>query len=103
VDTLESITLSNQLTHIKSYAFYGAESITSYVLPESLTTIGDFAFGKNTALTEIMIPSQVTHIGYYVFFGITNMVIKLNHETVPSSFTSGWNQGDLVVELHIIP
>jgi hypothetical protein len=103
VESLASIKFSNTLELIKSYAFYGVENINSYELPESLLSMGEFAFGKNITLNEITIPKGVNFMGYYLFFGNSDLKIILNHESIPLTFSSGWNQGELEVILHTLP
>ncbi len=66
--TLTSLTLSENITSIGQYEFYGCTALTSIDLPNSLTTIGEYAFQGCTALTEVVVPESVTSISNYAFY-----------------------------------
>ena len=67
--TLNSITISNRVTKIGSYAFEGCSGLTSIEIPNSVTSIGSYAFSGCAALTSIEIPNSVSSIGNYAFSG----------------------------------
>ncbi|MFR2342867.1 MAG: leucine-rich repeat protein, partial [Ruminococcus sp.] len=60
---LTSMTISNNITIIKSSTFLNCSSLTSITIPDSVTSIGDFAFYKCSSLASITIPDSVTSIG----------------------------------------
>ncbi len=65
---LEDLTIPDDITAIKQYAFYGCSDIRSIVWGSGLTSIGQYAFyhcsGLNSALE---LPSHITSIGAYGF------------------------------------
>ena len=60
--------LPNNLTEIKSYAFFKFRSLTSVEIPDGVTTIGDSAFAYCNGLRSIIIPDSVTSIGEEAFY-----------------------------------
>ena len=67
--SLTDITISNNVTSIGDYTFWGCSSLNSVTIPNSVTSIGNGAFGDCSSLTSITIPIDVTSIGGYVFYG----------------------------------
>ena len=61
------ITIPDEVTEIKRYAFDACKSLTSVVIPNSVTSIGNDAFRSCCSLTSITIPNSVTSIGSYAF------------------------------------
>ena len=80
----ESLILSNDVTSIGAYAFYGCSSLTSITIPNSVTNIGPDAFSGCSSLKNITIPDSVTSIGHYVFSGCSS----LTSITIPDSVIS---------------
>jgi uncharacterized repeat protein (TIGR02543 family) len=81
---LTSVTIPNSVTAIGNYTFYGCSSLTSITLPNDVTTISDFTFNNCKGLTSILIPNSVTSIGSSAFRsceGLTSIAI-------PDSVTS---------------
>ncbi len=70
---LTSITISEGVTSIGSYAFDGCSGLTSITIPSSVTSIGSYAFYGCSGLTSITIPSSVTSIGSYAFYGCSKL------------------------------
>ena len=62
-----SVVISEGVTSIDKYAFYGCRSLTSITIPDSVTSIGVEAFYGCSSLTNIEIPDSVTSIGNYAF------------------------------------
>ena len=81
---LTEITIPNSVTNIGSYVFSYCSALTEITLSNSVTNIGKFAFYGCKALTEITIPDSVTSIGRYVFSGCSS----LTEITIPDSVTS---------------
>ena len=65
--------ISNSVTSIGDYAFYGCTGITSIEIPNSVTSIGSRAFFDCDSLTGIEIPNSVTSIGEYAFSGCSSL------------------------------
>ena len=76
--------LGDDVTSIRSYAFYGRSGLTSITIPNSVTSIGDYAFYDCTGLTSVTIPNSVTSIGGSAFYGCSG----LTSVTIPNSVTS---------------
>lgn len=61
------IVLSDSITSIGAYAFYGCSDLTSITISNSVASIGDCAFGLCGGLMEIEIPDNVTFVGKSAF------------------------------------
>ena len=62
-DTITSITISEGITSIDSYAFRHCRNLTNVTIPESVTSIWDGAFTFCPNLVSVTIPKNVTRIG----------------------------------------
>ena len=82
-DGLLSVTIGNGVTSIGSYAFT-CTSLSSVTIPNSVTSIGDFAFSSCQGLNSITIGTNVTSIGDDVFADC----IRLWSITIPNSVTN---------------
>ncbi len=71
--TFSKVTISEGVTHVGKYAFYGNSSLTSVTLPESLLTIGAQAFYRS-GLANITIPDGVLSIGNEAFYNCQNLL-----------------------------
>ncbi len=80
-DIITSIYVSEGVTSIGAYAFYGLFNAQTVSLPESITSIGDYAFGTCSSLEEITLPSKITSIAYGTFYCCE----KLEEITIPAS------------------
>ena len=58
--------ISNSVTSIGDYAFYGAR-LTNVIIPASVTSIGNYAFYYSSGLTSVTIPNSVTNVGDHAF------------------------------------
>ena len=85
-DAINSVIISDGISHIGNRAFYGCSSLTEIALSNSVTNIGKFAFYGCKALTEITISNSVANIGGDAFFGCS----ALSEITIPNSVTSIW-------------
>jgi hypothetical protein len=65
---IENLVISDAVTSIGNYAFYGCSGLTSITIPNSVTSIGNRAFMDCSNLTSITIPSSVTSIGADAFY-----------------------------------
>ncbi|MCD8210883.1 MAG: leucine-rich repeat domain-containing protein [Prevotella sp.] len=66
---LTSLSISNNVTAINTYAFRGCTGLTEVVVPNSVTDIGSYAFYNCSGITSLTIGNQVTSIGNYAFYG----------------------------------
>lgn len=74
--SITSVIVSDGITKIGSYAFYGCSALTDVKLPETLTTIGDFAFQGCVALEKIEFPANLRKIGYGAFYGCEKLSVS---------------------------
>lgn len=77
-----SIVVTEGVTKIGDYAFYGYSNLTSVQLPDSLESIGNYAFKNCGKLSEITLPEKVSAIGESAFYGC-----GLAEIAIPSSVT----------------
>ena len=77
------VTISDSVTSIDDFAFYGCSSLTSITIPDSVTYIGYEAFSYCSSLTSVTIPDSVTFIGVCAFFGCSS----LTSIAIPDSVT----------------
>jgi hypothetical protein len=80
-DCLETIELSQGITSIEQYAFYGCKKLKTITLPASLRSIGRNTFEGCSSLTEIEIPQGITELEGQLFTGCSS----LTSVTIPSS------------------
>ena len=86
-DKIKIINISNKITNIGNYAFYGCSGLTSINIPNSVTKIGYGAFRGCSGLTSINIPNSVTTINKAAFqdcsgltsINIPNSVTKIGY------------------------
>ncbi|MBQ2877456.1 MAG: leucine-rich repeat domain-containing protein [Bacteroidaceae bacterium] len=79
-----NLTIPNDATEIKPYAFYGCTGITSVTIPNSVTTIGNNAFQECLGLESATIGDGTTTIGNAVFYGCK----RLKSITIGNSVTA---------------
>ena len=80
-DCLETIELSQGITSIEQYAFYGCKKLKTITLPASLRSIGRNTFEGCSSLTEIEIPQGVTELDGKMFGRCT----ALESITIPNT------------------
>ena len=83
-ELVTSITISNGVTEIPSYAFSKCSSLTSVTIHDSVTSIGNYSFRDCSGLTSVTIGNSVTSIGGGAFAGCK----RLTSITIPDSVTS---------------
>lgn len=92
---LTSVTVSNTVTYIGNYAFYGCTGLTTINIPESVTNIGESAF---TSLKSVIIPNTVTNINNYAFSGFSrNQKIFCVATSRSNGWSYNWYSGATVV------
>ena len=82
-----SITIPNDVTRIRDYAFYYCSRLTSVSIPNSVTSIGGAAFSDCSSLTNVTIPNSVTLISGSAFRNCR----KLTSVTIPNSVSYIYN------------
>jgi uncharacterized repeat protein (TIGR02543 family) len=113
---LAEITLPETISEIGEGAFYNCFSLTEINIPAlvemieyrtfenctsleqvyfsdiyNLTSIGSFAFADCPNLENLFIPDTVTFIGEYAFSNNPSLILYMEHETEPISFSSDWD------------
>lgn len=79
-----NLTITNNVTSISHYAFYGCKSIKSVTISNSVTSISESVFGRCENLASITIPNSVKSIGRSSFWGCKS----LKSFTIPNEVTS---------------
>ena len=82
--SLVTVTISNRVTQLNTFAFYGCSKITSLTIPNSVTSIGAAAFNGCTSLTSIKLPDSITSLGNSMFYGCS----KLLSISIPSTVSA---------------
>ncbi len=82
--SIKSITISEGVTSIGSYAFDFLGDFTSITIPDSVTAIGSSAFYCCKSLTNITIPSGVKTIDTYTFYNCQSLTSII----IPDSVTT---------------
>ena len=75
--------ISDDVTSVGDYAFYGCAGLTDVTLPESVASLGAGAFSGCTGLKSITLPQNLTEIGDEAFSGCTG----LKSITLPQNLT----------------
>ena len=70
---LTSVIIPDSVASIGSYAFYGCASLASVTIGNRVTSIGDWTFNGCAELTSVIIPDSVTSIGNYAFYGCSGL------------------------------
>ena len=83
-DAINSVIISDGITHIGNRAFSGCSALTKITIPDSVRSIGWSAFSGCTVLTSVTIPDSVTSIGWSAFSGCS----ALTEIIIPDSVTS---------------
>ena len=81
---LTKLTIPDDITEIKNFAFYNCDALTQVTIPNSVTNIGESAFNDCDGLTEITIPNNVTNISEKAFYDCS----ALTQITIGSSVKS---------------
>ena len=71
---LESITLPNSLLRIEQFCFSSCTSLESIILPENLIELGESSFVGCTSLASINLPDKLETIGKDCFFNNSDLM-----------------------------
>lgn len=97
---LSSVVLSNELTEIPNYCFYGCSSLSAINFPTSLTTIGSSAI-PYLAMDNVVIPEGVVSIGNHNFETSKSISIPSTAQSIGS--LGGSNLQDVYCYLVVPP
>lgn len=64
---VKRVVISEGITTIEPYAFFGCSNITEVVLPEGLLTMGERAFSNCSSLEQMKIPQSLQSVGRNCF------------------------------------
>ena len=81
-DTVETIVIGENITHVGSASFVAFEALKEVVLPSTLTSIGEYAFAYCVELTTIDLPAGLTEIGRGAL-----SLNKISSITIPAGVT----------------
>ncbi len=101
-DEILYIELSEHLTSIGDFAFFGCSKVENIRIPKHVKRIGNQAFGACAALTELAIPDAVTSIGDNAFASCES----LKTVTLPKNITgigTAWFVGCYALESFDFP
>ena len=73
LDQLKEVNISNGVTDIQRYAFYGCLSLEEIHIPESVQSIRGCAFERCSSLKKVTIPNSVTRIDWRAFCGCSSL------------------------------
>lgn len=94
-EMLLELTISEEMSDIAPYAFYGCGSITEITFEDGVTSISAGAFTNCKSLTSITIPDSVTSIGSEAFRDCTALnsitYTGTREQWYSMSRTQGWN------------
>ncbi|MEQ3216427.1 leucine-rich repeat protein [Hominifimenecus microfluidus] len=73
INQIQRVEITDGVTSIGDYAFYGMPKLTTIVIADSVKTIGGYAFKNCTALDQVNLPSSLTKLGESAFYGCTSL------------------------------
>jgi hypothetical protein len=89
---LRSINISDSVTVLGDYAFYGAPRLTNVVFGNGITNIPSYAFALSTNLPSVALPPTVQSISDFAFAlctALTNAPLPYGVTTIGASAFSG--------------
>ena len=85
-DEITSIVVSDGVTKVGAFAFYGLSNLTSVTLSDTVASIGGYAFKNCVKLTDINLPTGMKKIGESAFYGCSS----LKSITIPEGLYTIW-------------
>ena len=85
-DEITSIVVSEGVTKVGAFAFYGLNNLTSVTLSDTVTSIGGYAFKNSVKLADINLPTGMKKIGESAFYGCSS----LKSITIPEGLYTIW-------------
>ena len=67
-DQIKKIVVSEGVTSIGNYAFYGLKHLEDVKLPNTVLKMGTYVFNAAVLKKKITIPASVTSLGQYIFY-----------------------------------
>ncbi len=84
--SLKNLTLSEEITAIGAYSFYGCTSLESVRIPSTIKDWGQHSFSECSKLKDITLPEGLTVMGGYAFYKTA-----VERVVIPSTITQ-WNE-----------
>lgn len=92
IPQIKSVIITEGVTTVGNYSFYGCANMKSVYLPSSIKTIGSYAFYSCMDLMDLTIPQGVTTLNTYCFSGCTSLrsvVVPASVKTMGTYVFSG--------------
>ena len=87
-NSLESVTISDSVTYISPYAFYGCDHLMRVTLGKNINTIGEYAFSGCKGVQAITLPSTLKLIDYGAFFECYSLATVVNYSSLRITYGS---------------
>ena len=98
---LVSVTIPNNVTSIGNAAFLDCDDLTSMEIPNSVTSVGNGAFESCSSLKSITLPNNISSIGDEVFLGCTSLTsVEIPHSVTnigESAFGGCTNMTSIII------
>ena len=98
---IKNLTIPNDITEIKAYAFYGCNSLNSLTIPNTITTIGISAFYECSGLQSLIIPNGVLSVGTLAFSRCSGLQSLNISESVTEIGSSAFSHCTGLITLNI--
>lgn len=104
---LHKVIISDQVTNIPSYAFYGCEQILECQLSNNLVSFGSYRAFSQTGIRSLSLPISLKFLGSYTFFGVDlqridisdlNSFLQINSDSTFGGNAELYLNGKLVTE-----
>ncbi|TVP95938.1 MAG: hypothetical protein EA374_02890 [Acholeplasmatales bacterium] len=95
--SIESITLPVHVLSIGEGAFAHATALHTVILNNNLTIIDSFAFMNTPQLASVRIPLSVTGIGHHAFTGHDALILYVEANSKPETWSVDWHDGTATV------
>lgn len=89
---LTDVSIPNEVTNIKKYAFYRCKTLNNVQIHSNVETVGVSAFAGCIGLSSIIIPESVSSIDSFAFSGCTSLIsvgLPYNLTKISSNMFSG--------------
>jgi len=84
VSSINTVSVSENITGIGAYSFYGCSSLSDISLPDTLTSIGNYAFTYCSRIEAVSLPEGISGIGAFAF----EYCSSLSRINIPASLSS---------------